>query len=212
MDERKTAALLALAVLGAGAWWYLRQQQARAAAGDASSDDFGQVSFDLDPATWSFAPIIETATDAVYSVVDTVQNVIAPGTWSPPAAAGPYLPTIYETEDREGIPHNLLARLIYQESRFRADIINGGPNSAGAVGIAQIIPRWHPGVDARDPIASIKYAGHFLAQLRQQFGSWALALAAYNWGPGSLSKNGFAAAPLETRNYVAQITGAVPVV
>ena len=34
--------------------------------------------------------------------------------------------------------------------------------SAGAVGIAQLMPQYHPGVDPNDPEASIMYAGQYL--------------------------------------------------
>lgn len=130
-----------------------------------------------------------------------------------------YALDIAAAEARRGIPPGLLHRLIYQESRFRSDIISGEVvSSAGAIGIAQIVPRWHPGVDPLDPIASIEYAALYLAQLYQQFGSWRTALAAYNWGPGNVSRhlreNGalvLAELPTETRNYVEQITAEVSV-
>lgn len=136
-------------------------------------------------------------------------------TWQPPERAAPYLDVIEETEQAEGLPNNLLARLLWQESRYRADIIEGRTvSSAGAVGIAQIVPRWHPSVDPLDPVASIRYAGGYLRDLYNMFGSWEQALAAYNWGPGNLSKvknesDWLARAPLETRNYVTQIGGDV---
>ena len=99
-------------------------------------------------------------------------------------------------------------RLAYQESRFRPDIISGQTvSSAGAVGIMQIVPRWHPEVNALDPAAAIAYAGKFLASLYRQFGTWELALQAYNWGPGNLKKylaQG-GTLPVETANYSGQI-------
>ncbi|HEX5129608.1 MAG TPA: lytic transglycosylase domain-containing protein, partial [Usitatibacter sp.] len=142
------------------------------------------------------------------ALFEDIVNAITPGPWTPPDRAAPYLPAIAAAEAREGIPHNMLARLLYQESRYRDDIISGATaSSAGALGIAQIVPRWHPGVDPLDPFASIDYAAKYLSSLYRQFGSWQLALAAYNWGPGNLSAKGFDAAPSETRAYVAEITG-----
>lgn len=133
-------------------------------------------------------------------------------TWAPPAAAAPYLGEIYKAEDANGIPRNLLARLIYQESRYRPDIITGATiSSAGAQGIAQIVPRWHPDVNPLDPWASIEYAGRYLASLYRRYGDWSLALAAYNWGMGNLDRKGIEAAPLETRNYYSQILADVSV-
>lgn len=132
--------------------------------------------------------------------------------WQVPDRAAPYIERIRTAERKHGLPHNLLARVLYQESRYRDDIINGEVlSSAGAVGIAQIVPRWHPDVDPLNVSAAIDYAGQYLAQLHRQFGSWPLALAAYNWGPGNVSTKGPASYPEETRNYVAQITGDVGV-
>lgn len=143
------------------------------------------------------------------AIVTTVRN-----RW-PGKAPDKYAPYIKAAEIREGIPHNLLARLLWQESRFREDIISGAVKSAaGAVGIAQIVPKWHPNVDPLNPWASIDYAAQYLRQLRAQFGTWQLALAAYNWGPGNLTKglNTYGGGvlthpttPTETRNYVSQI-------
>ena len=129
--------------------------------------------------------------------------------WTLPERANKYLMAITKAETEHGLPGGLLARLLHQESRYRDDIIHGlTVSSAGAVGIAQIVPRWHPNVDPLDPWASIDYAAGYLARLRAQFGSWRLALAAYNWGPGNIGKTGDAPDewPQETRDYVAEIT------
>ncbi len=139
----------------------------------------------------------------------TADNVSAAAAgWTPPPSAEPWLDTIRAAEDMNMIPRNLLARLLYQESRFRHDIITGQVrSSAGAVGIAQIVPRWHPDVDPLDPIASINYAAQYLRRLYRQFGSWDKALAAYNWGPGNVSRYGLASLPAETHNYITEILG-----
>jgi soluble lytic murein transglycosylase-like protein len=112
-----------------------------------------------------------------------------------------------------GLPVGVLEAVAYRESRFRQDIIDGRTrSSAGAVGIMQIIPRWHPEVGeagALDPQRAIPYAAKYLQQLQRQFGAWELALAAYNWGPGNLAKwqaGTIKNWPAETRAYVAEIT------
>lgn len=130
--------------------------------------------------------------------------------WTPPETADKYLEEIAKAERTHGLPRDLLARLLYQESRFRQDIITGQVRSgAGAVGIAQIVPKWHPNVDPLNPVESIHYAARYLKSLQDQFGSWRLALAAYNWGPGNISKHGTSPEkwPTETKNYVSQILG-----
>lgn len=139
---------------------------------------------------------------------DTPIETAVISAWQPPASAAPYLDQIHQVENENGIPRDLLTRLLYQESRFRPDIISGEVvSSAGALGIAQIVPRWHPGVDPLNPSEAIPYAGNYLAELHDQFDTWPMALAAYNWGPGNLRRQGFQHAPLETKNYVAQIMG-----
>ena len=140
--------------------------------------------------------------------------VIPRKAWALPVNAIPYAADIAAAEWQNGIPPNLLARLLYQESRFRDDVISGTQTSgAGAVGIAQIVPRWHPDVDATDAVASIHYAANYLAGLFERFGSWDKALAGYNWGPTAVAKsidsygpNWLSFAPTETQNYVAQIS------
>ena len=114
---------------------------------------------------------------------------------------------MHEAEARYGIPADLVVRLAWQESRFKVAAYNAG---SGATGIMQIVPRWHPGVDPLDPPTAIDYGARYLAQLKRQFGSWELALKAYNWGPGNVAawlRGGDDAPtePLETQNYSAQI-------
>lgn len=122
-----------------------------------------------------------------------------------------YMPTIDKATADYGLPPGLLEKLIDTESAFRSDIISGDKvSSAGAVGIAQIIPKWHPDVNPLDPIASIDYAASYLSNLYREFGTWGLAVMAYNWGPGNLTKwlnNELTTVPGETQNYLLKITG-----
>lgn len=146
-----------------------------------------------------------------------VTEILAP--WKDKAAknAGPTLfaqlmDWLHAAEAKYGIPTDLLARQAYQESRFRPDIISGlNASPAGALGLMQIVPKYHPTAEPLNTPAAIDYAARFMAQLRAQFGSWPLALAAYNAGPGNVSKYGNQVPPFnETQNYVAQISADVP--
>lgn len=130
-----------------------------------------------------------------------------------PDNADKYLPFLHDAEIAHGLPRGLLVRVAYQESRFRPEIISGAlTSSAGAIGIMQIVPKWHPDVNPYNAYESIDYAGSYLAKLHKQFGSWELALASYNWGPGNVSKKPhFDSWPLETQNYVAQISNDVSI-
>lgn len=127
------------------------------------------------------------------------------GAWRPPAK---YAAAIIQAEDENGIPRDLVARTLYQESRWREDIITGRTRSpVGAIGIAQIMPatarEWN--VNPLDPFASIAFAGRYLAWLRGRHNNWSETLAAYNWGTGNVARKGLTTAPLETRNYYSQI-------
>lgn len=101
-----------------------------------------------------------------------------------------------------GFDPDVFERLIRQESNFNPQAYNRG---SGASGIAQIIPRWHPGVNVWDPVASMRYAANWLASMVRNTGSMVYAVAAYNWGPGNASgwdRRSRSALPKETREYL----------
>lgn len=134
--------------------------------------------------------------------------------WSTPAAGQPYEVYFELATQQFDLPAGLLSRVAYQESRYDVS----ARSSAGAAGIMQIVPRWHPGVTPTDadPVDDIFYAGRYLHDLHTQFGGWRLALAAYNWGPGNLSRaiseygvEWPNAAPAETQQYVHDVAGDV---
>lgn len=126
-----------------------------------------------------------------------------------------FAPYIREAEIANGIPANLLFRLIDKESAFRSDIISGKVlSSAGAVGIAQIVPKWHPNVNPLNPLEAIEYAAYYLRENYDALRSWDKAVAAYNAGPTAIknvvAKYGsqwLAYAPRETQDYVQKIIG-----
>ena len=127
------------------------------------------------------------------------------GLWRAPQA---YATTIATAEWRYGIPAMLLERLLWQESRYREDIITGRVRSpAGALGIAQFMPATAAeiGVDPLNPTQAIDGAARYLRSLYGTFGNWTEALAAYNWGIGNVTRRGLDAAPRETRNYFTNI-------
>lgn len=138
--------------------------------------------------------------------------------WALPQRASPYAADIQAAERTNGIPTNLFGRLLWQESRFRIDVINGtvtGPS--GSIGIAQLNPRFHTQVDPTNAVASIYYGAGLLADHKKRFGTWSLALAAYNRGPtateNTLRRWGtdwLAHIGTTTRAYVNDIIGDVP--
>lgn len=131
-----------------------------------------------------------------------------------------WVPVINQTESALGIPANLLARMAYQESHFRQEIIDGTlPSSAGALGILQLMPQYFSTVrrsipfSASDTVDQINEAGQLLVSLYNHFQDWTLAVAAYNDGQGNVDKylSGSIGLPTETQNYVADVIADVPV-
>lgn len=102
----------------------------------------------------------------------------------------------------------LFVRQIQQESGFNPNAHNA---RSGADGIAQIIERYHPEMRGRtqDPYASMDYAARWGASLYARYGTWAKALAAYNWGPGNVDSwdGRRSSLPAETRLYLDRILG-----
>lgn len=160
-----------------------------------------------DGSTDTTTPAGTSSDDTGASFFDEVQDMArrAFNIWQPPAK---YAGLIASAEQRHGIPSMMLARLLYQECRWREDIISGRLTSpAGAVGIAQFMPATarELGIDPLDVAQAIDGAGRYLASLYRKFGRWTEALAAYNWGQGNVARKGLGAAPAETRAYYSEI-------
>src|ERR1700690_1609733 len=122
-------------------------------------------------------------------------------------------PMIQSAAEANRLPIAFFARLIWQESRFRADEI--GPvtrTGERALGIAQFMPgtAMEQGLfEPFNPVEALPKSSKFLAELRDQFGNLGLAAAAYNAGPQRVRDYiaGLRDLPLETQNYVLSITG-----
>jgi soluble lytic murein transglycosylase-like protein len=147
--------------------------------------------------------------DVVSQVQSIAGEIMASLTgYSPEKVPVQYRAAIAEAESANGIPSGMLARLLWQESRYRPEIINGSKASpAGALGIAQFMPATaaEMKLNPLDPFAAIAGAGRYLASLFRQVGAWDKALASYNWGVGNVKRKGLASAPTETVNYFTQI-------
>lgn len=103
-----------------------------------------------------------------------------------------YLFHIVEELERRGMPTEL-ALLPYIESAFNPQAVS----SAKAAGMWQFMPATGQYFDLkqnafrddrRDVLASTRAALDYLQKLYGMFGDWHLALAAYNWGEGSVSR------------------------
>lgn len=114
---------------------------------------------------------------------------------------------VLEAAHRHGVPGDLAIRQARQESGFNQSAVS----SAGAIGVMQLMPATarELGVNPYDLDQNIEGGMRYLRQMYSLFGSWPLALAAYNAGPGKMRKvlDGKAALPSETAKYVHIITG-----
>ena len=135
---------------------------------------------------------------------------------------GRYLFHIVEEVQKRGLPSEL-ALLPFIESAFNPQAMS----SARASGMWQFMPATGRDFalrqnvfqdDRRDVLASTRAALDYLTRLHGMFGDWHLALAAYNWGEGSvrraIKRNQQAgrpthyaslSMPAETRDYVPKL-------
>ena len=104
-----------------------------------------------------------------------------------------------------GVPTDLFLRLVQQESGWKPHAVS----HAGAIGLAQLMPGTARKlrVNPRDPKQNLEGGARYLMQMYRKFGSWRLALAAYNAGPAAVEKHGGVPPYRETRNYVRKILG-----
>ncbi len=118
---------------------------------------------------------------------------------------GPYLDLARSAALRHGVPVDLFLRLVQQESGWNAN----AKSHKGAMGLAQLMPQTAAflGVDAQVPEQNLEGGARYLVQQYKKFGSWRLALAAYNAGPAAVEKYGGVPPYSETQNYVKIIWG-----
>lgn len=136
--------------------------------------------------------------------------------------AGRYLYHIVDEIEQRGLPTEL-ALLPFVESAFQPEALS----HAKAAGLWQFMPQtgniysleqnfWKD--ERRDVLQSTRAALDYLEKLHNQFGDWQLALAAYNWGEGSVQRAIWRAKargsktdythlrmPRETANYVPRL-------
>lgn len=120
--------------------------------------------------------------------------------------SGEYVQLARKAARGHDVPEDLFLRLVHQESRWNAVALS----HKGAIGLAQLMPDTARllRVDPNDPAQNLQGGARYLRMMYDRFGSWRLALAAYNAGPGAVESHGGIPPFEETRNYVAIILGA----
>jgi peptidoglycan lytic transglycosylase len=110
----------------------------------------------------------------------------------------------------------LLAAVIYQESKFKAD----AESKSGAIGLMQLLPDTAKGIalhtggsafrvaDLYDPEINVRYGAWYLRHLLRKYGEERTALAAYNAGQDNVDRwrrDGLGIQFPETRAYVNRV-------
>jgi len=114
----------------------------------------------------------------------------------------PYAAEIRQAAVSNGIDPLLLASLVYAESNFHPDAVS----RCGAIGLTQLMPKTARGLgvtDPHDPQQNLNGGAAYIARQLKNFGRVDLALAAYNAGPGAISRLG--AVPDSKEGYVRRI-------
>lgn len=116
---------------------------------------------------------------------------------------GPFLSLARAAAQRHGIPEGLFLRLVEQESGWNPSV----KSHKGAVGLAQLMPATARdlGVDPLLPAANLDGGARYLKAQYRAFGSWRLALAAYNAGPEAVRRHKGVPPYRETQKYIAAI-------
>lgn len=122
---------------------------------------------------------------------------------------------IADSAKKAGIDPALFRAQLVQESGLNPEAVS----PKGAIGIAQIVPRWWLGKhgltsveDIKNPAKAIPAAAQIMADSQKRYGSWNAALVDYNAGPGknnkyiaAVNRGDMSILPKETQDYVAKL-------
>jgi soluble lytic murein transglycosylase-like protein len=166
------------------------------------------------PFSWSSLPKVLASSQ---QTLTTLQASLSSQTSSyqslplPKTAYPHYVTQAQKDATAVGLVPAVFIRQMNQESGFDPTLIS----AQGEIGIAQFMPATARslGINAHDPVASLKGAAHLMASYLKTFnGDYEKALAAYNAGAGTVqqavAKDGTdwkQAIPLSTQQYIAVI-------
>jgi soluble lytic murein transglycosylase-like protein len=164
-------------------------------------------------ATTAQSPAAVTSTDFSQQLMQAsaqgpgLGTTVATAATTPAASGGDgaYKTEIDAAAAKYGLDPALLRGLIRQESNFNPNA--GSP--AGAQGLCQLMPGTAAALgctNVNDPAQNIDAGARYLRQQLDAFGGdVSKALAAYNAGPGAVTRYGGVPPYAETQNYVRQV-------
>lgn len=114
-------------------------------------------------------------------------------------------PMIAAAAEKHGVSSALVKAVMRAESGFNPR----STSRVGALGLMQLMPGTARalGVDPLDAAQNIEGGTRYLKHQLDRFGSVELALAAYNAGPGNVTRYGGIPPFTETQRYVDQVLG-----
>lgn len=129
------------------------------------------------------------------------------GGLSSPASGSTPQSRLASLEKKYGLPEGLLDRIWETESGRGKHM----QSPAGAQGHFQFMPntaKQYGLADPNDFNQSSDAAARYMRDLMSRYsGNLQKAVAAYNWGPGNVDRNGLGRAPKETLNYIDKVAG-----
>ena len=145
--------------------------------------------------------------DKRYAKVRGLQSFgakLSPLAATAPKRARAYDPMVERLGREAGVPPALVKAVIRAESAFNP----GAVSHKGAMGLMQLMPATARSLGVKDAFAAeqnIAGGARYLRTLRERFGSWTMALAAYNAGPEAVTKFGGIPPYRETQKYVRRV-------
>jgi Transglycosylase SLT domain len=145
-------------------------------------------------------------------VVQAPQAPATTPTPTAPAARPGTVPPVLDTAvtDATKLYPQVRSDLVHGMIRHESNYDVGAVSPKGAIGPMQLMPGTAKdmGVDPKDPAQNVRGGVRYYAQLLTKYGgNEALALAAYNWGPGNVDKvdGDLTKMPAETQAYVKNV-------
>ncbi|NRO99127.1 transglycosylase SLT domain-containing protein [Paraburkholderia sp. NMBU_R16] len=121
-------------------------------------------------------------------------------------------PFIESASQQTGVPANILAAQVWQESRGDPNAGSTNVNGMTDQGLMQVDPatfaqlqQEHPqlqGKSLSDPATNVLAGAYYMSDLYKQFGSWPEALRAYNSGPDQVNPSNLSSVTVGDPNYV----------